>query len=472
MRSRNDPSPDKERSGFRAVPSVNAVLVALARRALALPPEIAIDAINGSLEHSRKRIAGGESLTRADVIWAVEDRIAALLTPRLTRVLNGTGIIIHTNLGRSPVSAATAEAMATAASSAVALEIDPDTNERGGRVHEIADLLQVLTGSAAALVVNNNAAAVLLVLAALAAGKEVVVSRGEAVEIGGGFRIPDVMRQSGARLVEVGTTNRTYARDYADAIRPETAAILKVHPSNFRMSGFTASPNARELTALGADAGVLVIEDLGSGALLDSARFGLAHEPTLRESLAAGVSVVMASGDKLLGGPQAGIIAGDTLLLARIAAHPLARAVRADKTCLAGLAATLRHYLRGEAEACVPVWRMIAAKPEELMRRAAQIAASLLGTPFTAEQVDITSSVGGGALPGQELPSVGIQLTVPAGSSTADELARELRTHRPVALFGRVQHDAVVIDLRTILPEDDSDLIDLLLDVAARIAKR
>lgn len=334
-------------------------------------------------------------------------------------------------------------------------------------MREISDLLRVLAGAEETLVVNNNAAAVVLVLASLAAGREVIVSRGEAVEIGGGFRIPDVLRQSGARLVEVGTTNRTYARDYREAVGPETAAILKVHPSNFRMIGFTATPAVDELVAVGAAASIPVIEDLGSGALLDTARFGLTHEPTLRESLDAGVAVVMASGDKLLGGPQAGIIAGRRELVARIAAHPLARAVRADKTCLAGLAATLRHYLAGEAEAMVPVWRMISARVCDLERRADAVVSVFEGGSLRVERVRTQASVGGGSLPGEELPSVGLRLSLPGRAATPEMVARTLRTLRPTALFGRLHDDAVIVDLRTVLPEDDPALVEILAAVAA-----
>lgn len=468
MTNGGEPQPSTARdAGYRAIPSVDAVLQVLAREERALDPALTSAIVADCLAVARRRIAAGTPLTRDEIVQSIRDRLTGLLTPRLTRVLNGTGIIIHTNLGRSPVSATAARAMAEAAASAVPLEIEPDTNERGGRMREISDLLRVLAGAEETLVVNNNAAAVVLVLASLAAGREVIVSRGEAVEIGGGFRIPDVLRQSGARLVEVGTTNRTYARDYREAVGPETAAILKVHPSNFRMIGFTAAPAVDELVAVGAAAGIPVIEDLGSGALLDTARFGLTHEPTLRESLDAGVAVVMASGDKLLGGPQAGIIAGRRELVARIAAHPLARAVRADKTCLAGLAATLRHYLAGEAEAMVPVWRMISARVCDLEGRADAVVSVFEGGSLRVERVRTQASVGGGSLPGEELPSVGLRLSLPGRAATPEMVARTLRTLRPTALFGRLHDDAVIVDLRTVLPEDDPALVEILAAVAA-----
>jgi L-seryl-tRNA(Ser) seleniumtransferase len=288
----------------------------------------------------------------------------------------------------------------------------------------------------------------------MAAGRGAVVSRGEAVEIGGGFRVPDVLRQSGARLVEVGTTNRTYARDYASATDEETAAYLKVHPSNFRAFGFVHATSTAELAVLGRERGVLVLEDLGSGALLDTTRFGLAPEPTLQDAIASGADLVMASGDKLLGGPQAGIIVGRAQVVERVARHPLARAVRADKTTLAGVAATLRHYARGEAEARVPVWRMIAAPESTIRQRAENLAASLrqTGRKFAVESADAT--VGGGSLPGETLPSWALVLR-PDDAESIDALARRFRLGDP-GVFGRIDRDRLLLDLRTVLPEDDA----------------
>jgi L-seryl-tRNA(Ser) seleniumtransferase len=337
----------------------------------------------------------------------------------------------------------------------VALELDPETNERGGRMREIATLLRLLTGAEATLVVNNGAAAVLLALSALAAGRGVVVSRGEAVEIGGGFRVPDVMAQSGARLIEVGTTNRTYVADYVAATDDDTAAYLKVHASNFRMVGFTHAASIAELAAAAQPRGVLLLEDLGSGALLDTTRFGLAPEPTIGGSLGAGAQLVMASGDKLLGGPQAGIIAGERALVERAARHPLARAVRTDKTALAGLAATLRHYARGEAEREIPIWRMIAAPPAALRARAERLVGNLRDLTDVAA-VETRATVGGGSLPGETLPSWAIAPS-PIAGGTMDDLARRLRLGAP-AVFGRIEHDRLLLDLRTILPEDDERL--------------
>jgi L-seryl-tRNA(Ser) seleniumtransferase len=439
---------------LRALPPVSDIIAEVKRLGSNLADEVLLRVVRGELELVRSRLLSGEQLTRAEIMRQVGDAILALERPRLSPVLNATGVIVHTNLGRAPVSAETAAAMQAAASNAVALEIEPESNQRGGRMREIAGLLRAITGAESALVVNNCAAAVLLVLAATAAGRGVVVSRGEAVEIGGGFRVPDVLRQSGARLIEVGTTNRTYARDYAAATGEETAAYLKVHPSNFRAFGFVHATSTAELAVLGRERGVLVLEDLGSGALLDTTRFGLAPEPTLQDAIASGADLVMASGDKLLGGPQAGIIVGRAHDVERVAHHPLARAVRADKSTLAGVAATLRHYARGEAEARVPVWRMIAAPESAIRQRAETLAASLrqTGHKIAVEPVDAT--VGGGSLPGETLPSWALVLH-PVDAESIDALARRLRVGGP-GVFGRIDRDRLLLDLRTVLPEDDA----------------
>lgn len=325
-------------------------------------------------------------------------------------------------------------------------------------MREVSDLLHLLTGSEAALVVNNCASAVLLALAATSSGKGVVVSRGEAVEIGGGFRIPDVLRQSRARLVEVGTTNRTYARDYADAIDESTAALLKVHPSNFRTSGFVHAVSTSELAILAKERGVLLLEDVGSGALLDTSDFGLAHEPTISEAIAAGADLVMASGDKLLGGPQAGIIAGKAAAIAQVERHPLARAVRADKATLAGVAATLRHYAYGEATRCIPIWRMIAASESDIRDRAERIAAHLSSFESTVSVVETHATIGGGSLPGETLPSCSISLAMSThGEANVDTFARALRMSCP-AVYARIERGRLLMDLRTVLSDDDERL--------------
>jgi len=422
-----------------------------------LTEDVLARAARAELENVRQALLARESLDRPQIVRRVIEAIGTLQRPRLTPILNATGVVIHTNLGRAPVSSETAEAMRTAAAHSVPLEIDPESNERGGRMSEIAGLMRALTGAESALVVNNCASAVLLVLAAVASGQEVVVSRGEAVEIGGGFRVPDVLRQSGARLVEVGTTNRTYARDYAAATTEQTGAYLKVHPSNFRAFGFVHSTSTAELVVLAREHGLPVLEDLGSGALLDTSRFGLAPEPTLSEAIAAGANLVMASADKLLGGPQGGIIIGATSWVERVARHPLARAVRADKTALAGIAATLRHYLRGEAESRIPIWRMIAAPESEIRARVTHLGAALGQDGHAVGVAPVQATVGGGSLPGETLPSWALVLS-PSDGEGVDTLARRLRLGDP-GIFGRIDQDRLLLDLRTVLPEEDEILL-------------
>jgi L-seryl-tRNA(Ser) seleniumtransferase len=449
---------DTEAMGrLRRIPPVSTI-VALARaRGSSVSDDAMTRAARAELDLVRRDLLSGGELSREVIEARVIGAILALETRRLVPVINATGVIVHTNLGRAPVSAETASAMRAAAASAVALEIEPESNERGGRMREINGLIRALTGAEAALVVNNCAAAVLLALAAVA-GKNIVVSRGEAIEIGGGFRIPEVLAQSGGRLVEVGTTNRTYIRDYADATDVETGAYLKVHPSNFRLSGFVHSVSTQELAALGRERRVPVLEDLGSGALLDTARYGLAPEPTLTQAIGAGADLVMASGDKLLGGPQAGLILGREQWVERVARHPLARAVRADKTTLAGIAATLRHYARGEAESRVPVWRMIAAAESAIRDRAERVCAALRQHGIDVEVEAVASTVGGGSLPGETLPSWAVMLRAGAGEDI-EALARRMRLGDP-AVFGRIDRDRLLLDMRSVLPEDDGVLED------------
>ena len=314
-------------------------------------------------------------------------------------------------------------------------------------------MLRQLTGAEGAIAVNNNASALLLTLSALAQGREVIISRGQAVEIGGGFRIPDVMLQSGARLVEVGTTNRTYLRDYESAITPETVAIMRVHASNFRVIGFTTSPSIHELGSLAQKRGLLLLDDLGSGCLLDTTQFGLAPEPTVGESIAAGADLVLFSGDKLLGGPQAGIIVGREELIAQLRRHPLARAVRMDKASIAALTATLHHYLRGEALTKVPVWRMIATPVRDIERRARRWARAV---GAAARVVDGRSMIGGGSLPEESLPSK--LVAVSGDGAYVAALARRLRTADP-PVVARIEHDALLLDPRTVRPDEDRALV-------------
>lgn len=444
---------------YRELPAVSDLLATARTITPTFTDEVLTRLIQTYLAETRHRIAAGEQPSRSEITSGLRQALSRLAETRLSPLLNATGVIIHTNLGRAPVSWATAAAMASAAASAVALEIEPETNQRGGRMDEISGLMRALTGAEATLVVNNGAAAVLLVLTAIATRRGVVVSRGEAVEIGGGFRIPDVIRQGGASLVEVGTTNRTYAADYAQATDETTAAYLKVHPSNFNQSGFVHRVSTLELARLGRARGVPVVEDLGSGALLDTTAFGLEREPAVAVSIEAGATLVTFSGDKLLGGPQAGIICGAATWVERVAAHPLARALRADKTCLAGLAATLRHYTRGEAPQLIPVWRMIAATNADVHDRAEWARLALVDFGVDAAVVASRASVGGGSLPGQELASWALALPGPA-----EALARRLRLEEP-AVFGRIERDQVLLDLRSILPEDDESLIEAVRQV-------
>jgi len=368
---------------YRALPSVDHLMADERLRGLREEaPLVLTEIARQALEAARGAIAEGTPAPGEDQI--VENILAqaqAVLQPSLRPVINATGVIIHTNLGRAPLSGDAIAAMTAASRGYTNLEFDLESGERGSRYGHLEPVLTRLTGAEAAMAVNNNAAAVLLALSVLAPGKEVIISRGQAVEIGGGFRIPDVMAQSGARLVEVGTTNRTYLRDYKSAITPDTAAILRVHASNFRIIGFTASPSIQDLARLAHEHSLLLLDDIGSGCLLDTTRFGLAAEPTVRESLAAGADLTLFSGDKLLGGPQAGVIAGRQGLIDQLRRHPLARAMRMDKASIAGLTATLLHYIRDEALDRVPVWRMISMPLPDIERRARRWARAIGSRP-------------------------------------------------------------------------------------------
>ena len=400
------------------------------------------------LDDVRARIAGGESAPSFDAILdEVALRLERQLRPPLRAMINATGVIIHTNLGRAPLAEEAIEAMVAVSRGYSNLEFDAETGARGSRHAILEPLLCRLTGAEAAIAVNNNASAVLLALAALARGKEVLLSRGQLVEIGGGFRIPDVMRQSRAKLVEVGTTNRTRLADYEAAASPKTAAILRVHPSNFKIIGFTEQAELGELAALARRLGVLLIDDIGSGCLLDTTAYGLAAEPMPQASIAAGADIVMFSGDKLLGGPQGGLIVGRKQAIDRLKRHPLARAVRLDKASIAGLAATLRLYVDGSAAHRVPVWRMI-AMPLDAIRDRAQVMAASVGD--AARVIDGRSMIGGGSLPEESLPTCLIALRSTHGATT---LAARLRERDVIA---RVEDRRVLLDPRTIAPEDDA----------------
>lgn len=423
--------------------------------------DLTAKAIREALDEARGRVLAGEETPPAtSVLATAHARLERMVTPTLQRVINATGVVIHTNLGRALLSRAARDAMERAARGYTNLEFDLEAGVRGSRYVHAVGLLKRLTGAEDALVVNNNAGAVLLALSALAASREVVISRGQLVEIGGGFRIPDVMRQSGARLVEVGTTNRTTVKDYASAISAETAMLLHVHTSNFRVIGFTHQPSLAELVDLGHSRDLLVMDDLGSGTLLDTAQYGLAHEPMVQESIAAGADVVTFSGDKLLGGPQAGYIVGRRDLVARMRTHPLTRALRVDKVAIAGIEATLRHYLLNEATREIPAWRMIATPPDALRKRARAWARRLTAAGLDATVMRGQSTVGGGSLPGETLPTWLLALTVPS----PDGFARALRLGKP-AVVPRIEEDRLLLDPRTVLPEEDAALLEAIVAV-------
>jgi L-seryl-tRNA(Ser) seleniumtransferase len=397
-----------------------------------------------------------------DVESAIEsaaiERLANSSAPSLRRVINATGVIVHTNLGRAPLARAAAARVAELSAGYTNLEYDLAAGARGRRDTHAERLLCRLTGAEAAVVVNNNAAATLLVLASLAAGREVIISRGELVEIGGGFRVPDVLAQSGAVLREVGTTNRTRAADYAAAISDRTALILRVHPSNFRIEGFTQRPSLSELIDVARRFDLAVVEDAGSGYLSKSVSIDnatLRDEPDISESIATGAGVVMFSGDKLLGGPQAGIIVGRDALLSRVRTHPLMRALRVDKMTYAALEATLEEYAADRAQSDVPVVAMIAMPLDKIERRARALADALTAMGIHATVVDGESTIGGGSAPGAALPTKLVAIE----HASPQQIERRLRAH-DVPIIARIEDDRVVIDVRTVDPDDDRVLID------------
>ncbi len=442
---------------LRNLPSVDRVMAseAVAELAAVYSREWVVGVVREQLDLARRDIRrGGKAPGPDSLVEAVCRHVADLTRTTPRRVINATGVVIHTNLGRAPLSRAAIEAMSQAAQGYSDLELDLTTGRRGSRQSHLQALLRHLTGAEAALAVNNNASAVMLGLSALAAGRDVIVPRGEAVEIGGGFRIPDVLEQSGARLVDVGTTNRTYVRDYENAITENTAAFLKVHASNFRVEGFTATVEAGDLVDLGVRMGIPVLHDVGSGALLPTETYGLAHEPTPQESIASGMGLVFFSGDKLLGGPQAGIIVGKADLVERLERHPLARAMRIDKLNLAALTATLLHYLRKEAEEKIPVWRMISATEGAVKERAEKWNAS---AGSGGEVVASRSAIGGGSLPGETLPTWCLALEHPLASGGPEALTRRLR-HGSPPVMARIEGDRTLLDPRTVLPEEEADL--------------
>lgn len=446
-------------TAYRNLPSVDRVLQEIEPflEAAGWPHELAVEAVRGVLEGCRQEIAAGGGCPPLEEVAARAVRcLQEWLRPSLRPVINASGVILHTNLGRAPLSAAALAAVRSVAAGYANLEYDLEAGRRGSRHDHARALLSRLTGAEAALAVNNNAAALLLALSALAGEKEVIISRSQAVEIGGGFRIPDVLKQSGARLVEVGTTNRTYRQDYEAAVGPDTAVLLRVHRSNFALVGFCHDVALDDLVGLGRDRGLVVLDDLGGGALLDTSAYGLAHEPTVQESVQAGAGLVCFSGDKLLGGPQAGLIVGRADLVARLERHPLARAVRLDKMALAALEATLLHYLRGEAVRQVPIWRMIAQPAAEVRRRARRWQRTLAAAGGTQVRlVRSETAVGGGALPGQTLPTWAVEI---AGLPALPAVAARLRGGDP-PIVPRIEDDRLLLDPRTVLPEQERTLL-------------
>jgi len=454
-------------SAYRSLPSVDALLQT--DEVATLLRDFSHDAVamlvRDVLSRARAAIKNGGTCLPGDL--APGEQLAAQVVDRANRawgpwpnsVVNATGVVLHTNLGRAPLSVDAANAAAVSASSYSDLEFDLSTGKRGSRNAHISELLAQVSGAEAGIAVNNNASGVLLTLAAVAgqAGgrAEVIVSRGEAVEIGGGFRIPDVLRQSGADLLAVGTTNRTYAADYDAAVTPNTAAILKVHPSNFTVEGFTHVPELAELVEVGRKHGIPVINDLGSGCLIDTRKYGLDHEPTVQDSVSAGAALTLFSGDKLLGGPQAGLIAGEKKWVDFVSKHPLARAVRIDKMTLSATAATLVSYLKGAHESEIPIWTMISASESDLAIRAEKWRAET-GSGVVERG---RSAVGGGSLPGQTLPTALLAIDAEAGP---DAFAASLR-QGAVPVVARIENDRVLLDPRTVLPDQDFAVIEAII---------
>jgi L-seryl-tRNA(Ser) seleniumtransferase len=450
---------------LRALPKTDDILVApeLAGTLTGTPRAVLLDAVRAAIEDARARLLAGEEFSPdvAEIARDAAGRAALASRPSLRRVINATGIIVHTNLGRSVLSERAAAAIQEVAGGYSTLEYDVARGQRGSRHVHVESLLCRLTGAEAAMAVNNNAAAVMLGIAALARGKEAVVSRGQLVEIGGSFRIPDIMRESGATMVEVGTTNKTHLADYERALTPNTGLFLKVHSSNYRVVGFTEEVSLEELVALGAPHGIPVMEDQGSGVLFDLRPFGLPEEPTVAESIAAGAAVVTASGDKLLGGPQAGLICGRHDVITRLKKHPMARALRLDKMTLAALEATLFVCL-DETQALleIPTLRMLTTPVAEVRARAEGLAARMRDTLGDRAQVvciDEIARAGGGSLPLAEIATVAVALA-PAALSVA-ELEERLRTGGEPAIVARVKDGRLLIDPRTLLSPAEEDFV-------------
>lgn len=443
---------------LRELPSVDRLLGTDAGQQLvsSFGRSLTVDGLRQVLADSRRLILSGvEMAVGIDAILGQTEKLLFFqLRPTLRPLINATGVIVHTNLGRALMSEASVEAVASAARNYSNLEYDLEMGDRGSRSVHAERLLRLLTGAEAAHAVNNNAAAVLLMLSALCKDNEVLISRGQLIEIGGGFRVPDVMAQSGAKLVEVGTTNRTHVRDYVEAIGSETAAILVAHHSNFQIVGFTSEPTLKELADIAHQNDILLLYDQGSGLVRDAAAHGLERELTVQDALQAGADIVAFSGDKLLGGPQAGVLCGRDALITTIKRHPLARAVRADKMCLAALSETLRAHVTERAEREIPVWRMIAASQEEMRLRAERWSLRIRAAGIAVSLLEGQSTVGGGSLPGSVLPT---WLVAVSGANVV-ELEKALRdAETPV--IGRIAEDRLLLDPRTVPVEQEESLL-------------
>jgi L-seryl-tRNA(Ser) seleniumtransferase len=441
-------------SDLRQIPSVDHLIKAesIANSIAVYGRPLTVQAIRAVLAGVRTNYTSGSSVPNEDELV---DRVAQQLTkwtaPTLVPVINTTGVILHTNLGRAPLSKSALESIQKSALNYNSLEYQLEKGRRGSRSVHAESYLKQLTGAEGVLVVNNNASAVLLILSALARRRKVLIARSQLVEIGGGFRIPDVMVQSGAKLFEIGTTNRVHLHDYESALEEESIKlVMRAHRSNFQILGFTSEPTLAEIVDVSHHAGIPVVDDLGSGSLLETSNFGLGHEPMVQESLSAGVDLVCFSGDKLLGGPQAGIILGKSGLINKLKKHPLARAIRPDKLCLAALSATLLHYLRSEAETEIPIWQMISEPLDKIKSRASL----WIETIGQGELIEGSSTVGGGSLPGETLPTwlVAINLRHP------DKFLSLLRRSQP-PIIARLEDDQVVLDPRTVLPDQEDQLL-------------
>jgi L-seryl-tRNA(Ser) seleniumtransferase len=457
-------------SVFRNIPSVNELLETPALKTVVdkVSHNVVVSEVRTFLDNLRQELRAKADDVQLPTPTELSERIAAWISNeqrgRLTPVINATGVLLHTGLGRAPLAQTAIEAMAAISGNYATLEIDAETGQRGQRIKAVEKLLCEQTGAEAGLVVNNNAGATLLTLAAVAAGREVILSRGELIEIGGSYRLPDVMSTSGAILREVGTTNKTRVSDYERAINAETAALMKVHTSNYRIVGFSEAPALEEIVDLGKSHKCIVIDDIGSGALIDFAQFGLSDEPVASHSIAAGADLVLFSGDKLLGGPQCGIVVGKRELVDRILAHPLMRALRVGKATLAALEATLKLYRDPEkARHAIPLLALLTAPLENLRLRAERMAAQIAESKWvlSATAVEGQAQLGGGTVPAQSIPTWCIAL-LPQDQSV-DALASKLRTGKP-PVFGRIQNDRLLLDLRSVLPSQDTSLVEALVD--------